>query len=96
MDMQSGIGYAAAICTTIAFLPQAWVAIKTRNTQSLSLAMYIVFTLGAALWLAYGVVKNDWALIAANSVTALLSCAILITKLRYDVLGARRALDRAQ
>jgi MtN3 and saliva related transmembrane protein len=96
MDMQSEIGYAAAACTTIAFLPQAWVAIKTRNTQSLSLAMYIVFTAGVALWLAYGVLKNDWALIAANGVTVLLSLTILITKLRYDVFGgSKRAIGRA-
>jgi MtN3 and saliva related transmembrane protein len=89
MDMQSWIGYAAAACTTVAFLPQAWVAIKTRNTQSLSLGMYIIFTLGVGLWLAYGVLKGDWALIAANAITIMLSLIILITKLRYDVFGNR-------
>jgi MtN3 and saliva related transmembrane protein len=89
MDIESFIGYAAAACTTVAFLPQAWVAIKTRNTQSLSLGMYIIFTLGVGLWLAYGVLKGDWALIAANAITILLSLIILITKLRYDVFGSR-------
>lgn len=88
------IGYAAAVCTTVAFLPQAWVAIRTRDTRSLSLTMYIVFTLGVLLWLAYGVLLRDWALIAANSVTALFSLTILGTKLRYDVFERRR-LERA-
>jgi MtN3 and saliva related transmembrane protein len=91
MDIENWIGYTAAVCTTLAFVPQAWVAIKTRNTQSLSLAMYIVFTLGVALWLVYGLLKNDWALIIANGVTTLLASIILITKLRYDVFGGRRA-----
>lgn len=79
------IGYAAALFTTSAFLPQAYVAIKHRDTKSLSLAMYIIFTTGLILWLIYGVIKNDWALIASNAVTVTLAALILITKLRYDV-----------
>ena len=81
------IGYAAAFCTTSAFLPQAYVAIKHRDTKSLSLAMYIIFTTGLVLWLIYGVAKHDWALIASNAVTATLAALILITKLRYDIFG---------
>ena len=48
------IGYAAAILTTISFLPQAIMTIRTRDTESLSLAMYSSFTLGVLLWLVYG------------------------------------------
>ena len=83
------IGYAAALCTTSAFLPQAYVAIKHRDTKSLSLAMYIIFTLGLVLWLIYGAIKNDWALMAANAVTVTFAALILIVKLRYDVFGKR-------
>lgn len=81
----NNIGYAAAFCTTAAFVPQAYVAIKHRDTKSLSLAMYIIFTLGLVLWLIYGLIKGDWALIAANAVTVTLAALILIVKLRYDV-----------
>lgn len=90
MIPDSWIGYAAAICTTLAFLPQAWVAIRTRDTRSLSLTMYIVFTVGVLLWLVYGVLLRDLALIAANGITALFSLTILATKLRYDVFERRR------
>jgi MtN3 and saliva related transmembrane protein len=83
------IGYAAAVCTTLAFLPQAYVAIKHRDTKSLSLGMYIIFTVGLSLWLVYGLCKNDWALIGSNSITLLLASTILITKLRYDVFAVR-------
>lgn len=81
------IGYAAAFCTTSAFLPQAYVAIKYRDTKSLSLSMYIIFITGLVLWLTYGVIKHDWALISANAVTTTLAALILITKLRYDVFA---------
>ena len=51
--------------------------------------MYVTFTTGVLLWGIYGIIKQDWAIILANAVTAMLSMAILITKLRYDVLPAR-------
>jgi MtN3 and saliva related transmembrane protein len=82
------IGFAAAICTTFAFLPQAYIAIKHHDTKSLSLGMYIIFTLGVGLWLLYGLHKQDWALIGSNSITLVLAATILITKLRYDVFGS--------
>jgi len=40
------IGYLAAFCTTISFLPQAYLTLKTRDTESLSLGMYSTFTFG--------------------------------------------------
>ena len=74
------VGFTAAFCTTIAFLPQAIKVIRTRDTSSLSLAMYAIFTLGVALWLAYGIIKNDWVIIMANVITLLLAVVILCTK----------------
>lgn len=83
-------GYAAAICTTFSFLPQAYAAIKHRDTKSLSLGMYIIFTFGVALWLVYGLCKHDLAIIGANCITLILASTILITKLRYDVFGPQK------
>ena len=74
------VGFTAAFCTTIAFLPQAIKVIRTRDTSSLSLAMYAIFTLGVALWLAYGIIKNDWVIIMASVITLLLAVVILCTK----------------
>ncbi len=59
MSMLDFLGYVAAFCTTISFLPQAIKVIKTRDTESLSLAMYVIFTFGVGLWLAYGIAKAD-------------------------------------
>jgi MtN3 and saliva related transmembrane protein len=39
-------GYLAAIMTTLAFVPQAVKTIRTRDTRSISLGMYVVFTIG--------------------------------------------------
>lgn len=75
------IGYFAAALTTSSFLPQAIMTIKTRQTDSLSLGMYSLFTLGVLLWLIYGLYKKDTAIIAANAVTLILAATILFFKI---------------
>jgi MtN3 and saliva related transmembrane protein len=77
------IGLAAAFCTTIAYLPQAIQAWRTRSTRDLSLPMLLVLVTGLALWLIYGALIRDIPLIAANSVTLVLAGTILYLKLRH-------------
>ena len=77
------VGYLAAAFTTCSFLPQAWLTFRTRDVRGVSLGMYSVFTLGVALWLAYGVMLGAWPIVAANAVTLALAGTILGMKLRY-------------
>ena len=76
-------GYAGAFLTTSAFVPQAIMTIRSRNTSGISLAMYVIFTMGVALWLAYGIALGSGPMIIANSVTLLLAATILLLKLRF-------------
>jgi MtN3 and saliva related transmembrane protein len=77
------IGLAAAFCTTVAFLPQVIKTWRTRSTNDISLAMFLVFTTGIFLWLVYGLIIRDVPLIAANGITFVLSGTILYFKLRH-------------
>lgn len=77
------VGFAAAVLTTISFIPQAVRTIRTKDTRGISLGMYVMFTVGVALWLAYGVVLMSWPMILSNIVTLGLSGTILVLKLRY-------------
>ena len=70
------IGSVAATLTTSAFIPQAWQVWRTRHTADISLGMYTLFTLGVALWLAYGLELASWPIIIANSITLLLAGAV--------------------
>lgn len=79
------VGYLAATLTTVSFLPQAIMTVKTRDTSSLSLGMYSMFTLGVLLWLIYGIYLSNLAIIAANAVTFLLATLILSFKI-YNTL----------
>ena len=83
MSIVTLIGVAAAICTTVSFLPQAIKVIKTKRTKDLSLAMYLIFTIGVLLWLVYGIVLSDIPLIIANTITMIFSLIILVMKLIY-------------
>ncbi|MCQ8117533.1 SemiSWEET transporter [Methylomonas rosea] len=75
------IGYLAATLTTASFLPQAIMTFRTRDTDSLSLGMYSMFTLGVLLWLIYGIFLANIAIIVANAITFLLAAAILCFKI---------------
>jgi MtN3 and saliva related transmembrane protein len=77
------IGLAAAFCTTISLLPQVIQTWRTRSTKDLSLPMFSIFTAGVFLWLVYGTLTGDLPIIAANTVTFVLSGTILYFKLRY-------------
>ncbi|QPK65094.1 SemiSWEET transporter [Methylomonas sp. LL1] len=79
------IGYLAATLTTVSFLPQAILTLKTRDTDALSLGMYSLFTSGVLLWLIYGIYLANPAIIAANAVTLLLASLILSFKI-YNTL----------
>jgi MtN3 and saliva related transmembrane protein len=78
--MLDNIGFVAAVLTTFSFLPQALLTLRTRKTDEISLAMYLMLNLGIMCWLVYGVVRDDLALILANSVTLLFSLPILLVK----------------
>ena len=77
------IGFFAAFCTTIAFLPQALKVYKTKSTKDISLSMFIIFTVGVLSWLLYGINILDLPIILANSITLILSIFILIYKIKF-------------
>ncbi len=77
------IGYIAATLTTVSFVPQAWHTFSTKDVNGISLGMYSVFTVGIALWLAYGLMLNAWPIVIANTITLVLASLILVMKLLY-------------
>ncbi|MEO9871228.1 SemiSWEET transporter [Ekhidna sp.] len=81
--MEQYIGLIAAFLTTVSFAPQAIKTIRTRNTESISLGMYVLFTTGVGCWLVYGLYLNNLPIILANSITLILTGIILIMKVKH-------------
>ena len=78
METVTIVGYLAAFCSMTSFTPQAWKIIKTRDTGSISAPMYALTVSGFALWLTFGLMKDEWPIIITNGVCLLLSAFILL------------------
>ena len=77
------LGYIAGFFTTIAFLPQVIKVWKTKSTKDISIWMFLIFNLGVFLWLIYGILIKNYALIFANTITLILSLSILVAKILF-------------
>jgi MtN3 and saliva related transmembrane protein len=83
MNYITFMGFAAAFLTTTSFLPQAIKIIRTRDTSSISLSMYTMFTLGTLFWLLFGLFSHNVPVAVANAVTLLFATIILFYKIIY-------------
>lgn len=90
--MESYLGYLAAFCTTIAFIPQAVKVYKTKHTKDISLGMFTLLIAGFILWLWYGILLISYPIILANAITIIIAIYILITKVKLDVFTSKKHL----
>ena len=88
--MESYLGYLAAFCTTIAFIPQAVKVYKTKHTKDISLGMFSLLIAGFVLWLWYGILLLSYPIILANAVTLIIAIYILNIKLKLDVFTSKK------
>jgi MtN3 and saliva related transmembrane protein len=63
------VGYSAVCLTTCAFLPQAIRTVRSRSTRDLSFPTFSMLSAGTLLWLIYGILRRDAAVIIANAIT---------------------------
>lgn len=77
------VGRIAGTLTTVAFVPQVWRVVRTRNTRDLSLGTFALFCAGVALWLWYGAWLGSLPIMVANGATLALALVILAYKLKY-------------
>lgn len=87
MEALQFLGFAAAICTTAAFVPQVMQILKSGNVDGISLGMYSIFTLGVALWLGYATIIGDLPMLLANLVTLILASIVLALTLHKRKTG---------
>jgi MtN3 and saliva related transmembrane protein len=70
------VGFVAGILTSVASIPQLVKTMQTRHVRDISIWQPLLLSFGVALWLIYGIFKNDLPVILAN-ITPLLCNAIL-------------------
>ena len=83
MQLTEIIGFAAAIFTTLAYVPQFMKVWRSRSAKDVSLRMYLMMCTGVFLWLVFGIRLRSLPIILANGVTLVLTLAILWLKIRH-------------
>ena len=78
------IGFIGGALTTLALVPQAVKAWKTKHTRDISIWWILTLTIGIILWLVYGILISSLPIIAANAATLILAVIVLLLKLKYD------------
>lgn len=77
------LGFAAACVTTSAWIPQTVKSVRTRSARDFSWPSLVMLCIGVSLWLAYGLVRRDAAIVGANAVTLVLILVIALVKARH-------------
>ena len=78
------LGFAAAVCTTGAFIPQVLRVWRQRGAPGISSGMYLLFIFGVALWLFYGIALGSLPVVIANGITLMLASSVLGMKWYFE------------
>ncbi|WP_148687612.1 SemiSWEET family sugar transporter [Candidatus Nitrosocosmicus hydrocola] len=78
------IGLLATAFTVASTLPQIKKAIKTKDTNDVSIRFLLVLIGGLFLWVMYGIGRSDVVIIIGNSIGVSLNVCMLVLKVKYS------------
>lgn len=85
MDEWTYLAFLAGALTSTGYLPQIIKGYRTKRLEDVSMLMPAVLGIGMFLWLVYGLVREDPALVAANVVGSSLTATLVLMKVRYHI-----------
>ena len=77
------LGLVAGAVVIIAALPQIIQIIRTKQTRDLSLPTYIFLNIGTFLWVVYGILTHQAAIIIPNAIFQIFNLTILYLKIKH-------------
>jgi MtN3 and saliva related transmembrane protein len=83
MNYLTYIGLIAGFLTSSSFIPQVIKVLRDKETEGLSLSMYVIYLTGLSLWIVYSVLIKDITLLIANAVTFILAFPILVIAIKH-------------
>jgi len=84
MEITQILGIGAGVITCSSMIPQLIKIIKEKKAEDVSPVMLVILICGLGLWVAYGIMKEDWPIILTNSLSVLLNFAVLILRYKYN------------
>ena len=83
METVTVIGILASIFTGISMLPQLIKIVKEKKAKDVSVLMPVILIIGIGSWIYYGILKEDLIIIISNSVSFLLTVALIFFSVKY-------------
>lgn len=77
------VGLFGAFLSSVTFIPQVWLAWKTKSVGDLSLGMLLIVFTSVIVWLVYGIYLKLLPVIIANSIIFILSLVLLYFKFSF-------------
>ena len=71
------------VLMSLGYFPQAWKVFKTKSAKDISIPSFIIFSIGTASWLCYGLYLHDVTIILSFGLGVVGSWTILILSLVY-------------
>lgn len=84
MDWIQVLGLAAGICTSTSLLPQVIKTLKEKQAHDISLVTLLILMAGLALWVAYGVLREDLPIILTNSFSLMVNVFMIVLRIKYN------------
>ena len=78
------IGYAAALCMILGYLPQAIATIRTRDTDGIALPTFCMLGLGSIFFVIQGIMLSNWPIVITNVIASVSSIIIFAIKIHND------------
>lgn len=83
MDYIGFVGLIAGALTTVSLLPQLLKTIKLKETKDISLIWCVTLFTGVFLWVVYGLLISDLAILLANGISLVFIFILLLLKLKF-------------
>jgi MtN3 and saliva related transmembrane protein len=83
-DFTTVLGLVAGCLTTFSLVPQILKVWRCRSAEDVSYKMYFVLSAGSLLWIYYGVLKEEIAIIITNSMTLVLDVTVIYLKWKFS------------
>jgi len=83
METTQWIGIVAGVLTASSMLPQLIKVVKKKEAEDISLVMLVVLMSGIAMWIVYGIFRDDWPIIITNSFSLLVNILLTFFRVKY-------------
>ena len=81
--MADAVGLVASALLSVSVIPQVVKSWRTKKVEDISLAMIVLFLLGFALWVGYGLLTGELPIVLLNTVSLVSMALTLSLKLKY-------------